>query len=97
MYDFDRYGCVESNTLGFVTIFTEKEYRKNGNINGGIYLAKKNIFENFNLGEKFSFEEFMQSNIDKLKIDSLLFDDYFIDIGIPEDYEKAQTELRKYL
>jgi D-glycero-alpha-D-manno-heptose 1-phosphate guanylyltransferase len=94
MKEFDRYGCVESDDNGFVTAFTEKGFRKSGNINGGIYLASKDIFDDFDLSDKFSFEEFMQSNIEKLKITSHVFDNYFIDIGIPEDYAKAQNEIK---
>lgn len=97
MHDFDRYGCVESDSNGIVIAFTEKEYRKVGNINGGIYLVKRDIFENYDLDEKFSFEEFMQNNLHKLKINSFVFNKYFIDIGIPEDYRKAQNELKKHI
>lgn len=95
MQDFDRYGCVQTNKEGFVTAFNEKEYRKAGNINGGIYLVSKDVFDNFELEEKFSFEEFMQSNFNNLNISSKVFDSYFIDIGIPEDYEKAQIDLSR--
>lgn len=94
MKNFDRYGCVETNTEEFVTTFTEKGFREYGNINGGIYLMSKNIFDEFNLEEKFSFEEFMQNNFKQLNISTKVFDNYFIDIGIPEDYEKAQIDLR---
>lgn len=94
MTDFDRYGCVEKDENNLVTAFTEKGYRESGNINGGIYLASKDIFSEYDLDEKFSFEEFMQENFKQLKINSAIFDNYFIDIGIPEDYEKAQVDLR---
>jgi len=97
MVNFDRYGCVESDENNFVTAFTEKGYRESGNINGGIYLASKNIFSNFDLNEKFSFEEFMQINFAKLKISVKIFENYFIDIGIPEDYKRAQNELTQYI
>ena len=96
MYDFDRYGCVES-TNNLVTKFTEKSYQKEGNINGGIYLASKNIFDSFHLDEKFSFEEFMEKNLNQLNISAKVFENYFIDIGIPKDYKKAQSEIKEYL
>ncbi len=97
MSDFDRYGCVEFDDDGFVTAFAEKGYRDTGNINGGIYLVRKNIFDGFELEEKFSFEEFMQDNFKQLKIRSKSFDDYFIDIGIPTDYNRAQSELKEHI
>ncbi len=96
MRDFDRYGCVESDN-GLVIAFTEKGYRESGNINGGIYLASSDIFNNYELDEKFSFEEFMQVNFEKLKISVKVFENYFIDIGIPEDYHKAQSEIKNYI
>lgn len=95
MVDFDRYGCVEQNDKGIVSDFTEKGYKKEGNINGGIYLINKNIFDSYNISTKFSFEEFMQNNFKKLNIKTKIFDNYFIDIGIPEDYEKAQSEIKE--
>ena len=97
MNNFDRYGCVESDENSLVTEFTEKGHRESGNINGGIYLASKNIFDIFDLDEKFSFEEFMQVNFEKLKISVKVFENYFIDIGIPEDYQKAQNEIKNYI
>lgn len=97
MKDFERYGCVESDEEGIVTAFTEKGYRVQGNINGGVYLAKKDIFNNFDLADKFSFEEFMENNYRALKISVKVFENYFIDIGIPDDYIKAQKELKLHI
>jgi D-glycero-alpha-D-manno-heptose 1-phosphate guanylyltransferase len=94
MKNFDRYGCVESDANSLITAFTEKGYRDIGNINGGVYLSSINIFDGFKLENIFSFEEFMQNNFKELKISSRVFENYFIDIGIPEDYEKAQLEIR---
>ncbi|EAI7179036.1 D-glycero-D-manno-heptose 1-phosphate guanosyltransferase [Campylobacter coli] len=94
MNDFDRYGTVNVNEQGIVTSFEEKVFKKQGLINGGIYLLKKDIFDEFSLEKKFSFEEFLQENYKSLKIQTQIFDDYFIDIGIPEDYIKF-IKLRK--
>ncbi|MCR6588485.1 D-glycero-D-manno-heptose 1-phosphate guanosyltransferase [Campylobacter insulaenigrae] len=87
MRDFDRYGAIEIDKNNIIKSFKEKTYIKQGLINGGIYLISKDIFNNFNLDNKFSFEEFLQENYKKLNINSVVFDDYFIDIGIPRDYE----------
>lgn len=97
MTNFDRYGCVERDKSNFVTTFTEKGFRESGNINGGIYLASKDIFDDYELNEKFSFEEFMQNEFKGLKISAKVFENYFIDIGIPEDYEKAQSEIKYHI
>lgn len=97
MEKFDRYGCVESDENSFVTAFIEKSYSEIGNINGGIYLASSDIFNSFKLENIFSFEEFMQNNFKELKITSTVFENYFVDIGIPEDYEKAQNEIKNHI
>ncbi|WP_139453830.1 D-glycero-D-manno-heptose 1-phosphate guanosyltransferase [Campylobacter armoricus] len=86
MQNFDRYGTVNVDDQGIVTSFEEKVFKKQGLINGGIYLLKKDIFDEFDLEKKFSFEEFLQINYKILKIQTQIFDDYFIDIGIPQDY-----------
>lgn len=92
MRNFERYGRVECDEMGFVKKFIEKKFCESGLINGGIYLLNKDIFEDFfdaNLAnEKFSFEDFLQTNFKALKAVACAFDEYFIDIGVPEDYEK---------
>ncbi len=87
MQNFNRYGTVNVDEQGFVTSFEEKIFKKQGLINGGIYLIKKCIFDEFSLEKKFSFEEFLQESYKILKVQTRIFDDYFIDIGIPEDYQ----------
>ncbi len=86
MNDFDRYGTVNVDKQGFVISFEEKIFKTQGLINGGIYLLTKDIFNEFDLEKKFSFEEFLQENYKKLKARACIFDNYFIDIGVPEDY-----------
>lgn len=52
------------------------------------------------LPEKFSFEkEYLEKTLslpksDKRRMYGVVQDKYFIDIGIPEDYERAQMELK---
>lgn len=93
MKQFDRYGSVTVNGTRVIG-FEEKKYKESGNINGGIYIAKSNIFSNKDLPERFSFEsDFMEKEKDKVSINAIIEDKYFIDIGIPEDYYRAQKEL----
>ncbi|EHY0016487.1 nucleotidyltransferase family protein, partial [Campylobacter jejuni] len=79
MNDFDRYGTVELDSKNYIKLFKEKEFKKQGLINGGIYFLNKDIFNDFTLQEKFSFEEFLQENYEKLKAKAHIFDNYFID------------------
>ncbi|EAI5560818.1 D-glycero-D-manno-heptose 1-phosphate guanosyltransferase [Campylobacter lari] len=88
MQNFDRYGNVSVDNQGIVTSFEEKVFKRQGLINGGVYLLKKDIFDEFDLEKKFSFEGFLQVNHKVLKIQTQIFDDYFIDIGVPEDYKR---------
>jgi len=97
MENFDRYGVVEVDVNGYIQSFKEKAYYKQGLINGGIYLINKNIFDSFELPHKFSFEEFLENYFHELQAQGKIFDGYFIDIGIPTDYEKAQRELKNYI
>lgn len=88
MVDFQRYGAVKVDESGEIAEFKEKSFCKEGLINGGIYLLSKDIFEGFSFLGHFSFEEFLSTNFKALKARAELFEDYFIDIGIPQDYEK---------
>ena len=94
MLNFDRYGVVETNIDGRVTAFHEKKPTVSGNINGGIYFLKVASLLKLQLPEKFSFEkDFMEKQLDHQYLTGIVQDGYFIDIGIPEDYNKAQFEL----
>ena len=97
MSKFDRYGFVETDSNGYVISLKEKKYRDYGEIDGGIYLIKRNVFASFENKNRFSFNEFIMNNINKLQVGSLLFDELFIDIGTPEDYKKAQNILKDQL
>ena len=90
----DRYGAMHVNLNGRVTKFAEKDHIDSGYINGGVYIMNRDIFEGFELPEKFSLEnDFFAKHVEILNIYGKTYDKYFIDIGIPEDYEKACKEL----
>jgi D-glycero-alpha-D-manno-heptose 1-phosphate guanylyltransferase len=103
MENFDRYGVVELNKDGSVKAFKEKQFFTSGLINGGVYALHVANFLNENLPEKFSFEkEFLEKKVclraeDKCQLFGLVQDEYFIDIGIPEDFAKAQIEFKSQL
>jgi D-glycero-alpha-D-manno-heptose 1-phosphate guanylyltransferase len=91
MEDFDRYGIVETDDEKIIA-FKEKKYQKQGFINAGIYLLKKGVFNNFAPAKQvFSFEkDILEQTVNKTNIGYYKTDSTFIDIGIPEDYYRAQ-------
>ncbi len=95
MQNFDRYGVVEINENGYVQSFKEKQFYSSGLINGGVYALQIEPFLENSFPEKFSFEKDYLEQIvhDNSKIFGMIQDEYFIDIGIPEDYERAQQDL----
>ena len=95
MNNFDRYGVVELDNDDLIVSFKEKQFYKKGLINGGVYALNKESFLNKNLPENFSFEkDYLEKFVGEEKMFGLIQDAYFIDIGIPEDYERAQKELK---
>jgi len=92
MVDFDRYGAVKLDG-DTITAFQEKQRCHKGYINGGIYIFARELFSGYDLQEHFSFEtDFLGKYLQRLTIAGFRSDGYFIDIGIPEDYEKAGRE-----
>jgi D-glycero-alpha-D-manno-heptose 1-phosphate guanylyltransferase len=95
MKNFDRYGVVELDAENKVKNFKEKQYFFEGLINGGVYLLNTTAFKKKSFPQKFSFEkDYFEKDYLQGNIYGIVQDAYFIDIGIPEDYEKAQHELQ---
>ena len=71
--------------------FQEKQYCAEGLINGGVYAIDRGRLDLGSLPERFSFEkEVLEPGAAIGEIGGWVSDAYFIDIGIPEDYQKAQ-------
>ncbi|MEI8046487.1 MAG: nucleotidyltransferase family protein [Bacteroidota bacterium] len=94
MPETGRYGLVETDHNGRITAFREKDPRSgSGWINGGIYLINRNIFKNIR-DQKFSIEnDLFKVSCSTLHMQSFRTDASFLDMGIPEDYDRAQTFL----
>ena len=93
MKAFDRYGAVEIERQ-VVIGFGEKKYHANGLINGGVYALSVSSLLQKSFPGSFSFErDYLEKDYRKGKFLALVSDAYFIDIGIPEDYQRAQEEL----
>jgi D-glycero-alpha-D-manno-heptose 1-phosphate guanylyltransferase len=94
----DRFGTVRLGTTGLVEEFEEKKPGlDSGLINAGIYILNRSVLEHFGLTGRFSIEEdFFKPHISEVKIAGFVTDGYFIDIGIPEEYDRAQSDFKTF-
>ena len=89
--DTTRYGRVLVEG-GRITGFTEKGVSGPGLINAGVYLMRRDLIESAQLPEAFSFErDVLLARVNELRPLAHLSRGRFIDIGVPEDYERAQA------
>lgn len=95
----DRFGIVEFDNNNRITRFYEKNAGfDEGYINGGVYLVRRDYLLRFGLPEVFSFErDFLQQYCQTEEFYGLRCFSYFRDIGIPEDYQKAQDEFKRLI
>jgi D-glycero-alpha-D-manno-heptose 1-phosphate guanylyltransferase len=95
MEDYDRYGSVILDENKYIIKFTEKTFTKQGLINGGCYIIDKNWLQNLLLPEVFSFEkDVLENQAQQSNLLGFVSNTYFIDIGIPEDFNKASIDLK---
>jgi D-glycero-alpha-D-manno-heptose 1-phosphate guanylyltransferase len=93
MKNFTRYGSVDCRRNTIIR-FNEKEFCPDGLINGGIYLVNRQFFGSRKLPEIFSLEkDLLEKEAGSSLIKGLIFDELFIDIGLPEDYKRAASVL----
>lgn len=95
MYNFDRYGSVVVDDLNRIILFEEKKKMIEGFINSGFILLNKNIFNKINSETFFLIEDLYIELILNLKIYGFKTDGYFIDIGIPDDFDKANLDFKE--
>ena len=95
-----RYGGVVMSGTSegmHVTGFQEKGRAGAGWINAGAYAMNTDIAWPPQLTEKFSFEtDFLAPEIASLAPAAYPVDGFFLDIGVPEDLDRAQTELARF-
>jgi len=102
MKAFSRYGAVtvipsgrsESRVSHTITVFREKAYCEEGLINAGVYAIDRTKLHLEALPARFSFEkDVLEPMAAARELQGWPVESYFIDIGIPEDYDKAQWEI----
>ena len=89
MFDFERYGTVGVDDDGTLVAFHEKDYCKDGLINAGVYLIRRDSLDD--MPKAFSLES---DWFERVVSDDVLYavecTGDFIDIGVPDDYAFAQ-------
>ena len=94
MQDFERYGSVEIDAVQKIQSFKEKQFITKGCINGGVYAIEVASFLQKSLEDKFSMEQdYLEKYSGEGNFYGFIQEGYFIDIGIPEDFVRAQIEL----
>lgn len=99
-----RYGTIELTAADGgrgrkIISFKEKNtIEQSGIINGGIYFLNCRLFlQKTEAGRNFSIEkDFFECKLKELNMYGIEFENYFIDIGIPEDYNKAQNDFKEF-
>lgn len=94
-----RYGTISLGSGQRISAFKEKDsIEKPGLINGGVYLLNRNIFlEHTPAAKAFSIEkDFFETRNSEIKLCGFEYEGYFIDIGIPEDYNRAQGDFKEF-
>lgn len=96
MKDFDRYGYVTIDESERIVKFHEKSPQNEGLINGGIYILEKSVLSNMT-EEVFSFEkDILEKRTTDLSLYGYTEDAYFMDIGTPDDYRKANIDFLNF-
>ena len=90
--DVTRYGSVALDHDGRVTEFIEKGIRAGpGLINAGVYLLRKEVVRGLPAGTAISLERDIFPRLLDRGVYGLVCTGLFIDIGIPDDFKRAQT------
>ncbi|MCL2028462.1 MAG: nucleotidyltransferase family protein [Bacteroidales bacterium] len=93
MHNFNRYGTVVLEQKRIIK-FEEKKPLNEGFINVGVTLINTDIVKKLAPSQKFSFEkDILETHTTALNLFAFETSEYFIDIGVPEDYALANRQL----
>ena len=89
--DTSRYGRLETRD-GLVVRFAEKDLPGPGLINAGCYVFPAGLLNGLPAATRFSLEaDYLAKAVEREPVALHVVDGMFIDIGVPEDYARAQT------
>jgi D-glycero-alpha-D-manno-heptose 1-phosphate guanylyltransferase len=92
--DAGRYGALDIEG-GKIRGFVEKGRSGPGSINAGVYVLSRELLHRYPLLPAFSFEtDLLMPHIEEIAPLAFRTQGTFIDIGVPEDYARAQALLR---
>ncbi len=92
--DAGRYGRVELAADGAVTSFAEKnDAGRPGLINGGVYVIERRALDGVPAGSFVSLERELLPSLLGHGLRGVAYDAFFIDIGVPDDYRRAQESV----
>ena len=98
--DISRYGAVRRDAAGRILAWNEKLEDGGqplaGEINGGIYVMKKSLIAEIPEGKQSLEQDCVPKWLSEGKrIFGLPFEGYFMDIGIPKDYQQFITDVEQ--
>jgi NDP-sugar pyrophosphorylase family protein len=89
------FGIVELDSSNRITGYTEKP-TVDHLVSMGVYVFEPRVVEYIKPGERLDFPDLVRTLISKKeKVNGFIFDGYWLDIGRPEDYEKANEEIEE--
>lgn len=96
--DAGRYGAIAfDDATKLVIRFGEKLSSAPGYINAGVYDVPAKLFEGLPAVKSFSFESNVIQHLVGKSLYAQVADDFFIDIGIKEDFSSAQTLIPAFI
>jgi D-glycero-alpha-D-manno-heptose 1-phosphate guanylyltransferase len=90
--DTERFGALELAN-GRIWHFLGSGQKGAGAVNAGCYLIPSDIFAGTRLPDTFSFEQDFLGRRPPMSLRAFLSNGQFMDIGVPEDYQRAQSDL----
>ena len=89
------YGVITADDNGRVTSFEEKPVF-DFTVSMGIYVFSKSVLDIVPDNEPFGFDDLMLKLLElKEPINTYPFDGYWMDIGRPDDYERAREDIKR--